>query len=156
MMTQLLIEQLIALVEPASALYQRLILLVGPHNSGKTAVLRTVHNQLGCAYVSVSRELAQQLLSATERQRLLYAAQWFSEMVAKTERAPVLLDSIELLFERSLQLNPLPLLERISINHTLVVAWNGTIEQDHLIYGWPGHPEYRRYPCGDLLIVQTS
>jgi hypothetical protein len=35
----------------------------------------------------------------------------------------------------------------------VVAAWNGTIEQGYLIYAMPDHPEYRRYPAGDLLVM---
>ena len=68
----------------------------------------------------------------------------------------MLLDNIELLFDASLALDPLRLLEEISRNWTLVVAWPGHVEGGWLIYARPGHPEYRRYPVGDLMIVTPT
>ena len=32
----------------------------------------------------------------------------------------------------------------------------GRLENDHLIYAAPHHPEYRRYPVGGLLVASTE
>jgi hypothetical protein len=65
----------------------------------------------------------------------------------------VLIDNIEILFEVSLKQDPLRLLQQISRNRTVVATWNGTIAGGYLTYAATNHPEYRRYPAHDLLIV---
>ena len=41
-------------------------------------------------------------------------------------------------------------------SRTVAAAWNGVIENSHLIYGVPQHPEYRRYPVDGFLVVTTE
>jgi len=70
----------------------------------------------------------------------------------------VLLDNIEILFDVHLKQDPLRLLQGLSRNKTVVVAWPGRVLNDTLIYAEPEHPEYRRYPREDLAdqIIHTS
>ena len=68
----------------------------------------------------------------------------------------VLLDNIEILFDVSLQQNPLLLLQGLSRNRTLVVSWNGSIQDGILSYGEPWHPEFRKYACKDFLYITVS
>jgi hypothetical protein len=77
------------------------------------------------------------------------------EIVEKAQ-PPVLLDNIEILFERELRQDPLRLLLGISRNHLIAASWNGTAEDGKLIYAEPGHPEYRRYDSIDPLIVNMN
>ena len=55
-----------------------------------------------------------------------------------------------------LKQDPLKLLQGISRNKTVVAAWNGTIVDDYFTYAAPGHPEYRRYPMRDFLVVSPE
>ncbi|MCH7944758.1 MAG: BREX-3 system P-loop-containing protein BrxF [Armatimonadetes bacterium] len=64
-----------------------------------------------------------------------------------------LLDNIEILFDVTLEQDPLRLLEGVSRNRTIVAAWNGTLENGYLSYATPDHPEYRRYPRRELVVV---
>jgi len=149
-------EQILCLIRPARELYERLILVVGPHQSGKTQALKQVMERTDTVYLNTNLSLARRLLDVDERQRRLLAARWLGELVADAGTDPVLLDNTEILFDRALQVDPLRVLQKIATNYTIVVAWNGSIEQEHLTYAWPGHPDYRRYPTHDLLIVQTG
>lgn len=148
-------EQIISLVEPARELYERLILVVGPPQSGKTLALQQVRESTNAAYLNVNLALARHLLDLDERQRRLMVARRLDELVDDAGTDPVLLDNTELLFAQALQIDPLRVLQKIATNHTIVVAWNGSVEQAQLSYAWPGHPDYRRYPTRDLLIVQA-
>lgn len=151
-----LVESILALIEPARQLYERLILVVGPHQSGKTMALKQVSESTTALYLNTNLELARRLLDTDERQRRIGVSRRLDELVTAAGIEPVLLDNTELLFDRVLQVDPLRVLQKISTNHTLVVAWNGSIEQGQLTYAWPGHPDYRRYPCHDLLVVQAQ
>jgi hypothetical protein len=65
----------------------------------------------------------------------------------------VLLNHIHLLFEPTLQQDPLRLLQNLSRRKTIVVIWEGELQGPHLVYAAPEHPEYRRYPARELVMV---
>ena len=89
----------------------------------------------------------------------------------------LLLDNLEILFDVRLKQDPLRLLQQLSRNKTIVVAWPGGVVDPHeaydasarkeerrathdagryLTYAVPDHPEYRRYPIRNLIIVSAS
>jgi AAA+ ATPase superfamily predicted ATPase len=148
-----LFEQLIEKINQAHELYHRLVLVVGPSGSGKTSILQEVSKQTGFRYINLNLELSRALLDLTERQRILRVSLLVDQIIGKTGDQVVLIDNIEILFEVSLKQDPLRLLQQISRNRTLVSAWNGTIAGGYLTYAAPNHPEYRRYPAHDLLVV---
>ena len=156
LMVESLVEQIIHKIDQAAQLYYRLILVVAPSGMGKTKALRELakHTELG--YTNVNLELSQRLLGLTERQRPLQVFRLLSEIVEENGTQVVLLDNIELLFDPSLKQDPLRLLQGISRNRTVVASWNGSIEHEHLIYARPDHPEYRRYPTTDLMVVEVE
>ena len=47
-------------------------------------------------------------------------------------------------------------LQGLARHRTVVAAWNGSIEGDYMTYAVPGHPEYRRYPVRDFLVVRPE
>ena len=152
-MVESLVEQIIHKIDQAAQLYYRLILVVAPSGRGKTTALREVakHTELG--YTNINLALSQRLLSLTERQRSLQVFRLLNEIVEENGTQVVLLDNIELLFDTSLKQDPLRLLQGISRNRTVVASWNGSIENEHLIYAQPDHPEYRRYPTTGLSVI---
>ena len=141
----------------ARELYYRLALVVGPPGTGKTRALREVAERLGAPRVDLGVALSQRLLDVSARQRPRQVGQILSE-IAEEVGEVVLLDNLEVLFERTLEQDPLRLLKGLSRYRTVVAAWNGTIEDGSLIYGDHGHPEYRYYPAAELagLIVVTG
>jgi len=155
------LEQVASLLRSAPELYHRLILVVAPAGQGKTQTLRSLQQKLSAPLVNLNLELSRCLLELTERQRKLQASRDVAELIAQavspaTGDHVVLVDNIEILFDASLSIDPLRLLEDVSRNWTLVVGWRGNVEGDYLIYAKPGHPEYRRYPARDLTVVRPS
>jgi hypothetical protein len=65
----------------------------------------------------------------------------------------VVLDNLEILFDKHLKQDPLRLLQGISRNRSVLASWNGTTAGGRLIYAETGHPEYRSYDLADTLIV---
>ncbi len=152
-MAESLAEQIIHKIDQAAQLYYRLILVVASSGMGKTMALREFAKHTEFGYTNLSLELSQRLLGLTERQRSLQVFRLLNEIVEENGTQVVLLDNIELLFDTSLKQDPLRLLQGISRNRTVVASWNGSIENEHLIYAQPDHPEYRRYPTTDLLMI---
>jgi len=146
-------EEILDKVNQAHELYHQLVLVVGPSGSGETSLLQEVSKQTGFRYINLNLELSRALLELTERQRILRLPLLIDEIIGKTVDQVVLIDNIEILFEVSLKQDPLRLLQQISRNRTVVATWNGTIAGGFLTYAAPNHPEYRRYPAHNLMVV---
>lgn len=152
----MLSNQIIRSIDQAVGLLHRLLLVVAPSGTGKTTAILEVEQRTGFPYLNVNLELSRRLLALTERQRALNVARIMDDIVAQYGSTVILLDNIELLFDRSLQQDPLRLLEELARNRTVVAAWDGFIDDGHLVYATPDHPEYRRYPAAGLLIVSLK
>ena len=155
-MAEPLADQVIRRIDRAAELYHRLVMLVAPAGAGKTAALRDVHQRRGAPLVNVNLELSRRMLDLTERQRVLQLPRLLSELVSTSESDVILLDNMEMLFDVSLKQDPLRLLQGLSRNKTVVAAWSGSIDGEHIVYATPDHPEYRRYPFGDMIVVQAE
>jgi hypothetical protein len=131
-------------------------MLVAPAGAGKTAVLQDVHERTAAPLVNVNLELSRRMLDLTERQRALQLPRLLAEIVAASAADVILLDNVEVLFDVSLKQEPLRLLQGLSRNKTVVTAWSGSIDGEHMLYATPDHPEYRRYPLRDFLVVNPE
>lgn len=155
-MTKHLSEEVIEKIRHAESLYHRLILVVGPEGKGKTSVLREVAKRIDAPLMNINLELSRRMLDLTERQRALQVQRLLDQIVAQPESDAILLDNIEILFDIELKQDPLRLLQGLSRSRTVVATWNGSIENDHLFYAEPHHPEYRRYPVSGFLVASTE
>lgn len=147
-------DVIIAKAGHAAEVYHRLVLLVGPSGTGKTSALQAVRDRLGVPLINLNLELARRMLELTERQRRLRLPRLLDEVAG--EQPLVLFDNTEMLFDASLAADPLRLLEGLSRNRTVVASWNGVDADGWLSYATPDHPEYRRYPSRDLLVVAAQ
>jgi len=152
-MAESLVDQVLGKIDQAAELYHRLILIVAPAGSGKTSALQDLQERLGLPLVNGNLEQSPQMLDLTERQRALQLPRLLLTIINEVSGDLVLLDNIEILFDVSLKQDPLRLLQWLSRNKTIVAAWNGLIDYKNLIYATPDHPEYKRYPSRDLLII---
>lgn len=152
-MAEPLADRVIRRIAQAAELYHRLVMLVAPAGAGKTAALQDVHERTAAPLVNVNLELSRRMLDLTERQRALQLPRLLAEIMGATADDVVLLDNIEVLFAVSLKQDPLRLLQGLSRNKTVVAAWSGSIDGERMVYATPNHPEYRRYPLRDFLVV---
>jgi len=143
-------------ISEATALYCRLVLLVAKCGSGKTAVLQQVHERTGAPLVNMNLELSRRLLDLTDRQRILLLPKLLEEIAGASSGQTVLLDNIEILFDPVLKQDPLRLLQKLSRNRNVVATWNGYVDDKNLYYALPDHPEYKRYPLQDFLLVNLG
>ena len=155
-MSEPVADRVIRSIGQAAELYHRLVMLVAPAGAGKTAALQDVHKRTAAPLVNVNLELSRRMLDLTERQRALQLPRLLSEIVGASAADVVLLDNVEVLFDISLKQDPLRLLQGLSRNKTVVAAWGGSIDGAHMVYATPGHPEYRRYPLRDFLVVSPE
>ncbi|MHB1294411.1 MAG: BREX-3 system P-loop-containing protein BrxF [Anaerolineae bacterium] len=156
LMHEQFVTQITSSMAQAAELYHRLVVLVAPLGAGKTATLQHVHEHMHIPLVNVNLDLAARMLDLTTRQRSLQLPRLMNEIVRAKAGDAVLLDNIELLFDVTLMQDPLRLLQGLSRNRTVVVAWSGSVAEGHLTYASPDHPEYRRYACDGLLLVGPS
>jgi len=155
-MAEPLADRVIRRIGQAAELYHRLVILVAPAGAGKTAALQDVHERTAAPLVNVNLELSRRMLDLTERQRALQLPRLLAEIVGASAAEVILLDNIEVLFDVSLKQDPLRLLQGLSRNKTVVAAWGGSIDGEHMVYATPDHPEYRRYPLRDFLVVNPE
>ena len=142
-------------LQASEGLYNRLVLLVGEAGSGKTGILRDVAGEFNTSVVNVNLAISNQLLELTAKQRPLRLPKILGQIVDNAN-SPVVLDNLEILFDKSLKQDPLRLLQGVSRNRSVVASWNGTVTDGMLFYAEPEHPEYRRYDSVDALIVDTN
>jgi len=137
--------------EHASQMYYRL-LVVEFKDESKGG--RFIAEGLGIERINVGEELAEVLLEVPANRRPLRVADLLEDLLDDVGDDGVLLDHIEILFEESLKVKPLTLLRSVSRRRLVVVMWSGEIEADNLVYGVPGHPEYRSCPARDVALVR--
>jgi hypothetical protein len=155
-MVEPLADRVVTRIGQAAELYHRLVMLVAPAGSGKTAALQEVHERMAAPLINVNLELSRRMLDLTARQRVLQLPRLLAEIVGAFAADVVLLDNIEILFDISLKQDPLRLLQGLSRNKTVVAAWSGSIDGEHMVYATPDHPEYKRYPLRDFLVVNPE
>lgn len=151
-MAEPILDKLKQSILAADVLYHRLLLLVGETGTGKTKVLQDAAEEFGASVINVNLELSGKLLELTAKQRPLRLPGILDQIVSKAQ-TPLVLDNIEILFEKDLRQDPLRLLQGISRNRAVVASWNGTMNSGRLCYAESGHPEYRSYDSVDALIV---
>ena len=150
------IEKLERMVDEVGALQSKLVLLIGPPNAGKTALLHSLAKNKGVTPLNVGAELGGRLAGMSQRQRHLQTTTILRELA--DQHAPsdlLLLDNIELLFDRSLQLDPLDLLKRHAHARRVVAVWPGELQGDartgRLTYADMGHPEHQDYSLAGVV-----
>ncbi|NCD42114.1 MAG: BREX-3 system P-loop-containing protein BrxF [Bacteroidia bacterium] len=136
----------------ADSLYHRLVLVVGENKSGKSAVLRDVANKFNMPVTNVNLEISALLLDLTNKQRSLRLPGLLGEILNNAHPF-VILDNIEILFDKDLKQDPLRILQGISRNHSVIASWGGYFSNGRLQYAEPGHSEYRNYESVGALIV---
>jgi DNA polymerase III delta prime subunit len=151
-MSKLIQEKVKQSIKAAESLYYRLVLLVGEPGSGKTTVLRDVANELGVPVININLELSAKLLELTAKKRILHLPRLLDE-ITETGNSTLILDNLEILFDKDMKQDPLRLLQGISRNHSIVASWNGKATGRKLTYAASDYPEYRNYDHVDALIV---
>lgn len=149
-------DSILERMQEAENMYYRLVILVAPSGAGKTHLLQEVGERLGGTVTNLNRELSQRLLEFSKHRRALQVEQLTEDVVSANGEGTVILDNIEILFDRSLQQHPLRLLKNMARRRTVIASWNGLCENDTLTYAIPGHPERQSYPVEDFLVASPA
>lgn len=143
-------------IEQAASQYYRLVILAGAPASGKTSVLQSVAQKLGCFLVNVNLELSKKMLELTRSQRSRQVERLLKEVIAAAPGDVVLLDNLEILFDTALEVEPLRLLQVSSRNRTIVASWNGNFRDGTLTYAEPGHPEFIQLKQTEAVVIAVG
>lgn len=135
--------------------YFKLVLLVGLPDSGKTTLLTSFSKASGLPVHNVNLHVSSSLLDLTERQRMTHATSVFFDLVSD-KNGPVLLDNTEIIFDKTLPLDPIRLLTQLAKNVPVVATWSGKYLDGKLSYAIPFHPEYRSIDEVDAVIVNME
>jgi len=136
--------------------YNRLVLIIGQQGTGKTNLLSKFSESKSCPLINLNLELSRKMLELTKRQRSLKLPRLLREIVDTNSSDIILLDNIELLFDTSLQQDPLRLLQGISRNTVIIASWNGSMQGNKLVYASPEHVEYRKYSVNEIQILDMN
>lgn len=140
-------------IEQAAGQYFRLVILAGAPGSGKTSALQALALKRTYPLVNVNLELSKRMLELTRTQRSRQIERLMKETIAAVPGDVVLLDNLEILFDTTLEVEPLRLLQVSSRNRTIVASWNGVFQGGTLTYAEPGHPEFIQFKQTDAVVV---
>lgn len=125
--------------------YRPCLLLVHPGIRRLTEAVDELSSKYGWHRLRVGQELAAALVSEPPRRRPRAAHRWMTSRLGQMAPGPVICTEIDLLFEPTLELDPLLLLRDVSRVTRLVVAWPGSCGDDVLAYAAPEHRHYRTW-----------
>lgn len=145
-----------ALVAQMRTTQTKLVLLVGPQARCR-AVLDAYAQQRDAPIVSVGAELARRLTVVAKIYRSIEAARIFRDLIETGAKDDVvLLANIEILFDRSLGLNPLLLMRQSARRETAVAIWPGTLRNGRLIYATVGHGEHQDIEPNGIQLAEVA
>lgn len=140
-------------LDQIAARYYKLLLIVGKQGAGKTALLKKIIEQKQCTLLNLGLELSKKLLNLTVKDRKLKAYDIISDIFDAQGNSCLAVDNTEIIFDPVLMINPLGLLQSLSQTRLLIWSWNGEVEDGHVTYAYPGHPEYQRIPTSEITLI---
>ncbi len=153
-MTEIL-DNLRSVIQSIDSQYHRLIILVNCEEGCKQGVLSMLKSDSESIPLNLNLELSSRLLEYSIKQRPLKVAEIMADLIEALP-SPVFLDKLDILFEPSLQIDPLALLQSFSRSKTIIAFWSGSLKDDKLCYAEPGYPEYRSYPVQDFVAIDAE
>ncbi len=150
-----MLETLDRIVEDISGRHHKLVLLIGPPGLGKSNLLGQLAERRKARVLKVGATLGRELLTVSGTQRHLLAADLLKDIADGFEsKSLLLLDNIEILFDRTLKLSPLDLLRRHAQARRVIAVWPGQLREDRLSYATMGHPEHQDYGIDGLVLFR--
>jgi hypothetical protein len=137
----------------ATPAYYGCLLLVHPEVHRLEAAADEVIAAYGWPRLSVGRELSAVLLAEPPSRRSRKAQEWMESRLAQMAGGPVLCTETDLLFEPTLELDPLMLLRQVSRTTRLVATWAGRYSEDVLSYALPEHQHYRTWRQPEVAVL---
>ncbi|MFL9797370.1 BREX-3 system P-loop-containing protein BrxF [Vibrio cyclitrophicus] len=130
----------------------KLVLVTIPKELHREIEAEIVNNPI--RLVNLSKVLARKLvsLSIRDRVRRLEAE---VEKVTTDCGSSVWLTKLNVLFEPSLENDPMVLLKMVAKSQAVVAIWPGEITETSVVYSKPGKPDYKTYLLKELNDIQV-
>lgn len=144
------INYLLNQIKDLDSLYYKLLLLVGEQSCGRNRLLGDLARARNCTPINLNIQLSRLLKDIPRYERCYYAYDFIDKIINAVKTELVFLGNMEILFSSHLKINPLVQLKLISRYSPVIAAWNGRIDNNHLIYGKTNHPDYVSYRLSEL------
>ena len=154
-------QRLIESIQKVASDRHKLIILLGDFNSGKTAVMKDVADEMRGTYLNLNLELTEQLLTLP---RSKYADgvtvhQLIDEICDKVspDRRPIFVDNLEILFSPELgKINPVDTFKRISRERVVVLALPARQHGGYLEYSQMGREDHMQMSIEEYIVLQME
>jgi len=153
---QTLLPQILQAIDQVAHRIYKLLVVVLPLGPNQSAAFEDLSRLTGFCRINVNLEFSQRLLEIARPDRGKQAPKLLKALVEEGDPNGVILERLELLFEKSLELNPLGRLKELARYRTVVAAWEGKFQNGQLLYAELGHPEYRCYrpdEISDIMVI---
>ena len=141
------IKQINYAIETSIRYHTKLVVVTG---KAAPLLLENAASTDGLVAINLGLEHSEKLIEVPRQDRAKSAASLFTDLLHELNTRVLLLNNIEILFDKTLSIEPLKLLQSSAKNLTLVVAWPGEKTNSSLTYAMPSHPEYRCYKASDF------
>ncbi|MDI6729862.1 MAG: BREX-3 system P-loop-containing protein BrxF, partial [Thermodesulfovibrionales bacterium] len=101
-------------------------------------------------YVNLNLALSEKLKDVPIRERGYYVQDFIDDIIRDNPGDFLVLDNIEIIFSKHLQVEPLSILKNIGKYRKTIAAWQGSIKDGYLTYAEPWHEDYVRYNVDEL------
>ncbi|MFM5195004.1 BREX-3 system P-loop-containing protein BrxF [Aeromonas veronii] len=118
-----------------------------------TQIIRSARETEGLTYLELSEQLCERLLPLSSNDRSRHVSDIIAQMVNCIASDVVWLDRIQVLFEPTLELDPLRQLQDLARLKPIVAIWPGHITERFLTFSVPGRDDYQSYSANDLANV---
>ena len=142
------------LIVSSKELYHRLVLVVGDKDEC-SEIIHEISKGYEAQPININLKLSEKLLQLNHRRRQLKVKTLVEDLM-RDEKDIAFLTDTEILFDSSLQQDPLRFLQDISRNKVIVAHWGGKLSNDKLTYAVPSHSEYREYSSNKLVVINTD
>lgn len=140
----------------AHGLFHRIVLVVGDDPVAKSRLLREAAELGKFPVLNVGEQLAKSLMQFSVRQRPGKADEKLKFLLSECCTKTVVLDHIEILFAPELRLDVVRLLQSLSRNTTLLVAWPGDVSNAGVSYAPSDHPEHQRSSLDGAVVASMT
>lgn len=146
------------LIDVVSKEHFKLLLIVGPSQSGKTTLLREIGSVYGFAHINLGEELSRRMVVRPIRHRDSEADDIASEIIEQANANKITIDNTEILFEHPIQMDPIKFLRNLSVHRTIIATINGVANKREIIYYVDDHPSTCKFTFTEQVafrILQT-
>lgn len=116
--------------------------------------LNVIEQALGTKFTNASRTLAEQLAAMSRKERRFQIEPLVSRMISQSNDIAYV-SRINLLFDKSLNVDPLKLFHVAAKKKPIVLQWPGNCDSSGLSYAKPGLPDHKSYKLNEFQDVQV-